>query len=69
LLADLLARDLIEVYIGDDVGSRERTAVSEEFDAVRIGSLLLVRRDDGPKIIRAMRAQNGQANFSAMKVA
>ncbi len=69
VLNDLLSRDPIEIYIGDDVESRQRTAFGEQFGAVRIGSLLLVRREDAPNILRSLRERNGSSHLAVPSAA
>lgn len=66
VLAGLLTRDPVEVYTGEDVSWRQRATISAEFDTIRIGSLLLVRRDDGPNILRSLRARVGKSSQGAV---
>lgn len=60
VLNELLGRDPVEVYIGRKPGRRQRDAVTSEFDTIRIGWLALVRRDDGPRILKFVRARAEQ---------
>jgi integrase len=57
VVADLAGRDPLEVYTGPDLSRRQRSALIAQFDVVRIGHLVLLRRDDGPRVLRILRSK------------